>query len=508
MGIFLKLKDYNSELENVLDRKYFSSNIKNLLLSMIYKIENSYGDYEKVKRIVRTRDEFLTEIVEIIDKYLDNVKVVEPESNGANLLIKNNVLALTNEKERSLLAYPTEVSLLYGISDIVPKYFYVKNELIFKRLIQDMLVEGYNTNNLEILINFNGWSWDTKSKSNGKYINNLIYQNFIFICGESFLHDWRNSSSTKIDYFSEIENRISRIDKNNKFLNYMCKILYARANEKEKVVISEKLKEKRKELNRISNKEKFLESMKAKKIKYSNALQKIDSILNNPKLLEREFKRKNSKLDLDKKISNIRIYENMLIRERENILLQYKEASDLSLPVNYLKYRAKLEDYDAIFRNKESLDKDIIEFEKCFLKLMEYKVVNATTNYDIINNIYILRYLKNININKDYQICDIAILNKEIDKIMKLAITRACKSGIIKIISMDININYEIIKFAIDSKIIDLDEVRIFLESNKDDEITIKVYDKEVFDKETTIKFTGDKKDFDIKFKRQIKLFN
>ena len=38
MNIFSKLKDYNSQLEEILDRKYFSSNIKNLLLSMIYKI--------------------------------------------------------------------------------------------------------------------------------------------------------------------------------------------------------------------------------------------------------------------------------------------------------------------------------------------------------------------------------------------------------------------------------------------------------------------------------------
>ena len=507
MGIFSKLKDYNSELEAVLERKYFSSNIKNLLLSMTYKIENSYNDYEKVKRVVRTKDEFLTETVEIINKYLDNVKVVEPESNGAKLLIKNNVLALTNEKERSLLAYPTEISLLYGISDIVPKYFYVKNEVIFKRLIQDMLVEGYNTNNLEILINFNGWSWDTKSKSNGKYISNLIYQNFLFICGEEFLYDWRNTSSTKIDYFEEIENRISRLDKNNKFLIYMCKILYAKANNKEKLIIKERLKEKRKELSRISNKDKFLELMRNKKAKCFNALQKLDSILNDPKLLEREFKKRNNKLEDDKKIANIRIFENMLIREKEKILAGYKEASDLSLPVNYLKYKARLEDYDEIYKNKESLDKDIIELEKCFLKLMEQKVINATTNYDIINNIYILRYLKNINLNKDYQIRDIPSLNKGIDKVLRLAITRACKSGIIKIISMDININYQIIKFAIDSGIIDLDDVKLYLEIDKN-ELTIKVFDKEVFDKETTIRFNGNIKDFDIKLKKQVKLFN
>ena len=54
MNIFSKLKDYNSELEEILDRKYFSSSIKNLLLSMIYKIENSYNDYATIKRVVRT----------------------------------------------------------------------------------------------------------------------------------------------------------------------------------------------------------------------------------------------------------------------------------------------------------------------------------------------------------------------------------------------------------------------------------------------------------------------
>ena len=507
MGLFSKLKDYNSELESVLERKYFSSNIKNLLLSMIYKIESSYGDYEKVKRVVRTKDEFLTEIVDTIHKYLDNVKVVEPESNDASLLIKNNVLALTNEKERSLLAYPTEISLLYGVSDIAPKFFYVKNEVVFKRLIQDMLVEGYNTNNLEILINFNGWSWDTKSKLNGKYINNLIYQNFLFICGEAFLKEWRNSSSSKIDYFEEIENRILSLDKNNQFLTYMCKILYAKASQKEKNIISTKLKEKVEELNRIVDKEKFLENMRNKKVKYYDILQQLDSILSNEKLLEDEYKKRNSKLEDDKKIGNIKIFENMLIREREKILSDYKEVSDLSLPVNYLKYRAKLEKYNSIYQNTESLDRDVLDLEKCFLKLMAQKVINATTNYEIINNIYILRYLKNINLNKDSQIRDIQVLDKEIDKVLKLAITRACKSGIIKIVSMDINTNYEIIKFAIDSGIIDLDEVKLYLEINKD-ELIVKVYDKEIFDKETKLKFNGNKKDFDIKLKKQVKLFN
>ena len=507
MKIFSKLKDYNSELEEILDRKYFSSNIKNLLLSMIYKIENSYKDYATIKRVVRSKEDFLTEIVDTIKKDCENVKVVEPESKGAELLARHKVLALTNEKERSLLAYPTEISLLYGISDIKPKYFYIKNDLIFKKLLQDMLVEGYNTNNLEILINFNGWSWDTKSKSNGKYINNLIYQNFLFICGEAFLKEWRNSGSNKIDYFAEIENRINALDKNNKFITNMYKVLYARASKREKENISFKLKENSKELTKVSNKDKFFESMKARKTSLTKNLEKYDLILDDENLLIKEFKKRNSKLDDDKKISSIRIFQNMLMREKDRMLEELKEVSSLCLPVNYLKYKAKLENYNEIYKNKNSIDKDIIELQKSFLKLIEQKTINATTNEEIINNIYILRYLKNININKEYQIRDISVLDKYIDKILKIAITRACKSGIIKIVSLDINTNYEIIKYAIDSGIIDLQEIKILLELNKD-KLNIKIYDKEIFEKQKEIKFTGNKNDFEIKLKKIVKLFN
>lgn len=507
MNIFSKLKDYNSELEEILDRKYFSSSIKNLLLSMIYKIENSYNDYFTIKRVVRTKQEFLTELVETINKYCDNVKAVEPDSKGSDILEKNKVLALTNEKERSILAYPTENALLYAISDIAPKYFYIKNEVIFKKVIQDMLVEGYNTNNLEILVNFNGWSWDAKSKSNGKYINNLIYQNFLFLLGENFLKEWRTTSSNKLDYFAEIENRINTLDKDNKFLLYVCKILYAKVTPKEKEQINLNLKEKCKALSKMKDKDKFLESMRNKKMKLTKVLQKIDLSLSDEKVLEREFKKRNSKLDDDKKIGSIKIFLNMLTREREKVLAEFKEASDLSLPVNYLKHKAHLEKYEAIYKNKEPIEKDIVEMEKCFLKLMEKKTISATTNNEIVDMIYVLRYLKNINMNKEYQIKDIPALNKNIDKILKIAITRACKSGIIKIISMDISTNYEIIKCAVDSTIIELNEIKIYLECDKD-ELSIKVYDKEIYEKEEKRKFSGDKKDIEIKLKKMTKLFN
>ena len=45
----IDIKDYNNELEKILENKLFSYDVKNLLLSMLYKIENAYRDYETVK---------------------------------------------------------------------------------------------------------------------------------------------------------------------------------------------------------------------------------------------------------------------------------------------------------------------------------------------------------------------------------------------------------------------------------------------------------------------------
>ena len=98
MKLFSKLKDYNEILEAVLDKKIFSSNIKNILLSMIYKLEIAYPDYVEIKRTVRNKDDFLEELIDTIKKYCEHIQVVEPESEEAKILKKHNVYALTNDR--------------------------------------------------------------------------------------------------------------------------------------------------------------------------------------------------------------------------------------------------------------------------------------------------------------------------------------------------------------------------------------------------------------------------
>ena len=187
MNLFSKLKDYNAELDTILDKKYFSSNVKNLLLNLVYKLEISYKDFEVVKKCVRTKEEFFNELIENIRLYCDNVKTVEPDSDQAKMLKKHSVNALTNTKERSILCYPTELALLYAISDISPKYFYMDSKILVKNRFQTALVNGYIYNNTEILRDFSGWSWDRTYPRKFEYTDNLIYYNLQVILGEKFL---------------------------------------------------------------------------------------------------------------------------------------------------------------------------------------------------------------------------------------------------------------------------------------------------------------------------------
>ena len=253
MGLFSKLKDYNLELDDVLDKKTFSSNIKNLLLSMTYKIETAYTDFKEVKRCVRNKEDLLNEIVETVRLYCENIKVAEPDSDQAKMLIKHKVEALTNASERSILTYPTEMSLFYAISDISPKYFYINPNIVLGNVMQNTLVNGYNLNNVEILRDFNGWSWDFSYGTNFNYIDNLIYQNLLVMLGEKFLYEWRTYGSTRRDFIDEAKKYIKVFTSNEKYFKALYKVLYTKISAKEREKIDAILAEQMKEYKAISD---------------------------------------------------------------------------------------------------------------------------------------------------------------------------------------------------------------------------------------------------------------
>ena len=398
MNLFSKMKfnDYNLMLEKVLDTKYFSSNIKSLLLSMIYKIENSYEDYKIVKHINKSKDNLLNEIIEIIKEYCDNIKIIEPSSKDAEIIKNNNVFAITNTKERSILAYPTEISLLYSIIDILPKYFYVEDSFLFKNAMQIVLVNGVNQNTIEILSDFNGWSWDINLEYKNDIASNLIYQNFILIFDQEYMDNWMMQNNSKKSSILELKNNL----KNTNYFSYLCKYLYTISNKTDKKKIEEKY----------------------------------------------EFK-KETKL---------------------NILVKLQ-----------------------------------LEFTKYMLEIAN----NVEEKEDILRLLYGLRYYRELYIDNNVKIKDITKIEDNLNEVYKVIITKACKKEVLKIVNMDINMNYQITKQVLDTKIINLDEIKIKLklDTNK---IIVDVYENDVLEKEIYIEGTIKKDDIIIKLNKKYKLFN
>ena len=70
-------KDKNEELERILDGKQIDEQARNLLQGILYKIEVSYKDYQKVKAIEQTEEQYVDELIMNIKKNCNKIQVVK-----------------------------------------------------------------------------------------------------------------------------------------------------------------------------------------------------------------------------------------------------------------------------------------------------------------------------------------------------------------------------------------------------------------------------------------------
>ena len=72
---------------------------------------------------------------------------------------------------------------------------------------------------------------------------------------------------------------------------------------------------------------------------------------------------------------------------------------------------------------------------------------------------------------------------------------------------MDIALNFNIIKIALNTNIIELKEINLSFNINKEGKLLVRVFDKDVYEKEEIIDLPNGKKDLEVKQKKMIKLF-
>ena len=117
MKIFSKItsNEYNNRLEKILDNKPFDENVKNLLLSMLYKIENGYNDYIKVKYNAIQKEEFMEKILNIVDEQCFEIKAVTPKTEDSKPLEEKDTICKIDIDKGYILTYANEEDLLYSL---------------------------------------------------------------------------------------------------------------------------------------------------------------------------------------------------------------------------------------------------------------------------------------------------------------------------------------------------------------------------------------------------------
>ena len=203
-------KDYNNELEMILEKKTFDETAKNLLLSILYKIEASYKDYEKIKRNVMTKEEYIKQFINMIQENCDSITICKMNSKEADIL--GDRTFLVDKENKRIICYPIERKLLYCIAKISKHDEIIKKDYpIICETLSNVINIGNNIETVEPLRDFNGYSWTTIHNEIESVGYNLIYQNLRILLGQKFLEKWIKNKEFIIDYMENFKNNRKNI---------------------------------------------------------------------------------------------------------------------------------------------------------------------------------------------------------------------------------------------------------------------------------------------------------
>ncbi len=490
-------KDYNNELEEVLEKKQFDENVKSTLLGILYKIEASYKDIETVKKDIQTKEEYVANIIEIIKNNCDSIEIIKMSDEQNKIPDKKTYII--DQENKKIIAYPIERKILYAISKIGKKEEIIKDEyFLINETISELINVGNSINMVEPLRDFNGYSWTTIPQEIESIDHNLIYQNLRILVGHEFLNKWIKNNEFIIDYFylfkEKLENQYGKKNEE-KMIELLSKIsilLSIKFNKDKYEEISEIKEKVESELEKIKNKQEFIEKTTQKKIDISNQIKLIDETINDKNLLQEEYFKRNEQLPLEKKIFSMRILSRIMEDEKKDKLNELESLNKILNPQNFVKYKKELEEKDKYLKVLDSEDKDKlieelkIKLQKLFLNMLEINIKKAETKQEIEKIIYDFRYYSLLQYDYERKIKNVKELNTDIDKIAKKIIDKAIENKVIESLSSDNDTNYQILKNIFHVRIIRLEDSYLKITKEKD-KYYLQIFDENIFEEKIEI---------------------
>lgn len=515
--IFSKFKDYNKELEKILEKKDFSKDTKNLLLSMFYKLEMSYNDYFTVKRKSKTKQEYLENILENI-KNSHEIELVKPSDEKFEKF-KENGLYTIDLKLKKIKVIANELALLSALLELNNFAIHLNEEYnLIRNSMPYLLNMAYDMENVEVLRDFNAWSWNTLVSEIKNISINLIYQNLKIAINQNIFNILQQQNSY-IDVVAFVYQELLKLypEKTvDKFMEHIFKLsilIYLPISENETKRLREEKETLEIELNEIKDKKGYIEKVTNQKKELTSRLKSLDLIMNNKELLLEEYTRRNEKLSEYNKIFSISHLVEKMQKERKRTLEKIEICNQDIEPQTYLSNKNKLQkDFNLLkdidFEKENEVEKELNKLQKLFIDdIFLSKIENAKERNEIIDCVYELRYYCFLPYTEEKTIEDIKNLRNGLQIAKEQLIKKLYDYKLINTISSNEKNDIEIIKNIFTLKMINLEDVYLEVKK-KEKKFIIQIYDeKETLEKEIEMELEFNKKD-KVKLNRKVKLFN
>lgn len=477
--------DRNEKLETVLEQKHIEEQVKNLLQGILYKIEVSYKDYQKAKVTSRTEKQYVNEIISDIQRKCPEIKTVKFQNDIVDPEIKHK---LEKNKyyidDKLVLAYPIEEKLLYAVEkkSNSDKIVNDKYEMLTMPL-SNIINTGKSLDRVEVLRDFNGWSWTTIKKEIENIKANLVYQTLRILEGEDFVESWTKDKDGIIDYVQMLKENIKNEygeEISNSIEECLTKISIMNGIEisaEYRKDIENKLKESEEKLQKFKDTNKFINEITQNKKVATDEIAKIEKILSQEKRIKEEYEKRNSTASLDKKIFSIRVLKQQLKEQKMQYLNEIEESNYLLIPENFLKEKNKAQKQKELFEilnyTEEEKEKVLIEFEKIFLECFKKKIAK-TKPEELDKIIYIFRYYLLLPFNLQENIKDVKELQDNIIEVEKKIVELAKEK---KVISNEVP--FEVMTHVFQTRIIKLEELyyKIITENDKN---YVQIFDENI----------------------------
>lgn len=545
LGIFKNIikNDYIYEIEKTLEKKGITNEIKSLVMDTLFKIEETYPNYKRIKVDVLEKRDYIREIVVALKK-VDNIYIMNMQEKDILKCVTDTKIEKNARGYYDIQIYHNNLSLLYALQTIINEEYGI-NEQPCSSAFDKILKIGGIYSNIEILRDFSGWNWNRNKIKNFNIYYDIIYKNLLLILGIDKMIELKKTRQC-IHFMKKYLLKKYKNDNVEKLMEILKGIVFVMSSEEEKRLEIEANKKIIDMYMAMKDIKKFMQKVNEEKKKNNKLIAEYDKILNSHNVLEREYNEylkaieksknednSNRSLNIDsiidildieednigkiykEEIKNIELFSIQIFEKRKKVYNKNLELSKIGNPENYVEHKRILEekikyilDYEKVKgdakKEEELLENLMIEYQKIVYDMLEDRIEAIYTNEEVIDEIYRQRYIRYQNVLKDKYIYQISDLYQKMDKILHLIVDKAMKFDVLERVSEEENTNYAAVSPALKTEVLSLEEVKVAIYTGK---ITLLcIYDGNVLIKEIEL-FDVDPKLISIPTKKKIKLF-